>query len=107
MKWYVTVTTKQSIYKRSKKTTKENIQNTVTREHIRVDKESHISNASSSTETDKNKKDQNRNNQVKSVVIIGNSMIKHLNGWDMSKSKINQSVIYTKPLHFTRWNEWP
>ena len=30
--------------------------------------------------TDENKKDWNRNNEVKSVVIIGDSMIKHLNG---------------------------
>ena len=64
---------------------KNNVQNTVTGEHIRVDKENDISNASNSTKTDENKKDQNRNNEVKSVVIIGDSMIKHLNGWDKSK----------------------
>ena len=28
-------------------------------------------------------KNQNRNNQVKSVVIIGRNMFKHLNGWDV------------------------
>ena len=73
-------------HQKKKKLQKNNIQNTVTREHIRVDKENDISNASNSTKTDENKKDQNRNNQVKSVAIIGDSMIKHLNGWDMSKN---------------------
>ena len=33
----------------------------------------------------KNKKDQNRNSEVKSVVIIGDSIIERQNGWDMSK----------------------
>ena len=76
---------------------KNNVQNTVTGEHIRVDKENDISNASNSTKTDENKKDQNRNNEVKSVVIIGDSMIKHLNGWDMSK-KVHKSEckVYVK-----------
>ena len=59
---------------------KNNVQNTVTGEHIRVDKEKDISKASNRTKTGKNKKDQNRNNKVKSVVIIGDSMIKHLDG---------------------------
>ena len=68
-----------------KKIQKTNVENTVTSEHLRVDKENYISNASNSTKTNKNKKDQNRNNKVKSVVIRGDSMIKHLNGWDMSK----------------------
>ena len=44
---------------------KNNVQNTVTGEHIRFDKENDISNASNSTKTDENKKDQNRNNEVK------------------------------------------
>ena len=69
---------------------KNNVQNTVTGEHIRVDKEKDISKASNRTKTGKNKKDQNRNNKVKSVVIIGDSMIKHLDGWDMSK-KVHKS----------------
>ena len=47
--------------------------------------ENEVSNASNSTKTDENMKDQNLNNEVKSVAIIGDSMIKHLNGWDMSK----------------------
>ena len=64
---------------------KNNVQNTATEEHVRVDKENDISNASNSTKTDENKKDQDRKNEVKSVVIIGDSMIKRLNGWDMSK----------------------
>ena len=38
----------------------------------------HVLNASDSTKTNQNKKDQNRNNKVKSVVVIGNSMIKHI-----------------------------
>ena len=67
--------------KLGKKLQKNNIQNAVTREHIKVDsgndKENGISNASNSTKTDENK---NRNNEVKSVVIIDDSMIKHLNG---------------------------
>ena len=67
-----------------------NVQNTVTGEHIRADKEKDISKASNRTKTGKNKNDQNRNNKDKSVVIIGNSMIKHLNGWDMSK-KVHKS----------------
>ena len=33
----------------------------------------------------KNKKDYNRNSEVKSVVIIGDSIIERQNGWDMSK----------------------
>ena len=45
-----------------KKLQKNNVQNTVKREHIRVDKENDISNASNSTKADGNKKDQNRNN---------------------------------------------
>ena len=65
--------------------------------HIRVDKENDISNASNSTKTDENKKDQNRNNEVKSVVIIGDSMIKHLNGWDMSKkAHKSECKVYVK-----------
>ena len=52
---------------------------------MKVDKENDISNASNSTKTDENKKDQNRNNEVKSVVIIGDSMIKNLNRSEMSK----------------------
>ena len=107
---------------------KNNVQNTVTGEHIRVDKENDISNASNSTKTDENKKDQNRNNEVKSVVIIGDSMIKHLNGWDMSKKVhkseckvyvksfpgaktscmkdyVKPSLRNTKPFYITRWNE--
>ena len=50
-----------------------------------------------SSSSSENKKDQNRNNEVKSVVIIGNSMIKHLNGWDMSK-KVRKSEcrVYVK-----------
>ena len=76
---------------------KNNGQNTVTGEHTRVDKENDISNASNSTKTDENKKDQNRNNEVKSVVIIGDSMIKHQNGWDMSQ-KVHKSEckVYVK-----------
>ena len=58
--------------------------------------------ASNSTKTKENKKDQNKNNQVKSVVIIGDSMIKHLNGWDLPK-KFHKSEckIYVKsfPKH--------
>ena len=43
------------------------------------------------------RKDQNRNNKVKLVVIIGDNMIKHLNGWDMSK-KVHKSEckVYVK-----------
>ena len=76
---------------------KNNIQNTVTGEHIRVDKKNDIPNAINSTKSNENKKDQNRNNKVKSVVIIGDSMIKHLNGWDMSK-KVQKSEcsVYVK-----------
>ena len=70
---------------RKKELQKNNVQNTVIGEHIRVDKENDISNASNCTKTDENKKDQNRNNEVKSVAIISDSMIKHLSGWDMSK----------------------
>ena len=63
---------------------------------IRVYKEK-VSNVGNSTETDENKKDHNRNNEVKSVAIIGNSMIKHLNGWDMSKKIIkSECKIYVK-----------
>ena len=47
-----------------KKLQKNNVQNTVKREHIRVDKENDISNASNSTKIDESKKDQNRNNEV-------------------------------------------
>ena len=56
-----------------------------------------ISNATNSTKTDENKKDHNRNNEVKLVVIIGYSMIKHLNCWEMSK-KVHKSEckIYVK-----------
>ena len=39
-------------------------------------------------------KNQNRNNQVKSVVIIGGNMFKHLNGWDTSK-KVHKSECKT------------
>ena len=46
---------------------------------MRVYKENEVSNVSNSSEIFKNKKDWNRNNKKKSVVIIGNSMIKHLN----------------------------
>ena len=51
----------------------------------RVYKENEASNASNSTKSDKNKKYQNRNSEVKSVLIIDDRMIEHLNGWDMSK----------------------
>ena len=46
---------------------------------MRVYKENEVSNVSNSTEISKNKKDHNRNNKEKSVVIIGNNLIKHLN----------------------------
>ena len=83
--------------KTEKKLQKNNVQNTVTTEQIRVDKENDISNVSSSTKTDENKKDQNRNSKVKSVVIIGDSMIKHLNGWDISKkTDKSECKIYEK-----------
>ena len=75
---------------RRKKIQKNNVQNTVTREHIKVDKENDISNANNNTKTDENKKDLNRDNEVKSVIIISDRMIKHLNGWDMPK-KIHKS----------------
>ena len=76
---------------------KNNVQNTVTRKHIKIGKENDISNASNGTKTDENKKDQNRNNKVKSVVITGDSMIKHMNSWDMSK-KVHKSEckVYVK-----------
>ena len=49
--------------------------------------------------TDEDKKDWNRNNEVKSVVIIGDSMIKHLNGWDIPKKvHKSESKIYVKPF---------
>ena len=74
------------------------------------------------------RKDQNRNNKVKLVVIIGDNMIKHLNGWDMSKKVhkseckvyvksfpgaktscmkdyVKPSLRNTKPFYITRWNE--
>ena len=47
--------------------------------------ENEASNASNSTKSNKNKKYQKRNSEVKSVVIIDDSMIEHLNGWNMSK----------------------
>ena len=68
-----------------KKLQKNNVQKTVTREHISVDKENDISNASNSSKTDENKNDLNRNSEIKSVGIIDDSIIKHLNGWDISK----------------------
>ena len=76
---------------------KNNCQNTVKGEHARVDKENDISNVNNSSKIDENKKDQNGNNEVKSIVIIGDSMIKHLNGWDMSK-KVHKSEckVYVK-----------
>ena len=76
--------------KNRKKLQKNNVQNTVTKEHRRVYKENEVSSVSNSTKTDENKKDQNRNNEVKSVVLIGNSMVKHLNVWDVSK-KVHKS----------------
>ena len=80
-----------------KKSQKNNVQNTVTKKQVRIYKENEVSNASNSTKTDGNKKDQNRNNEVKSIAIIGDSMIKHLNGWDMPK-KVHKSecTIYVK-----------
>ena len=82
---------------RKKEWQKNNDQNTVTGEHIRVDKENDISNASNSAKTDENKKDQNRNSEVKSVVIINDSMIRHLNGWDMSKkAHKSECKLYVK-----------
>ena len=76
---------------------KNNVQNFVTKEHISVYKESQVSNGSNSTKTDKNKKDQNRNNEVKSVVITCDIMIKHLNGWEMSNNHNHSKKI--KPNH--------
>ena len=66
-----------------KKIQKNNVKNTVTKEHVRVGKENDVSNATNSTKTNENKEDQNKNNEVKSVDLIGNNMMKHLNGWDM------------------------
>ena len=56
-----------------------------------------IENKKGGKQCEENKKDQNKNNEVKSVVIIGDSMIKHLNGWDMSE-KVHKSEckIYVK-----------
>ena len=74
--------------KKIEKLQKNNVQNTVKREYIRFNKENDISNASNGTKT---------KNKVKSVVIIGDSMIKHLNGWDMStKAHKSECKIYVK-----------
>ena len=98
--------------KNRKKTQKNNVQTTIKKEHIKIYKENEVSIASNSTKTERNKKDHNRYNEVKSVVIIDNSMIKHLNGWDMSK-KVHKSECKCetivkrkiKPFYFTHWNE--
>ena len=77
--------------KQRKKLQKNNVQNTVTREQIKVDTEIHFK-CKRQYKNGKNKKDQNRNNKV-----IGDSIIKPLNGWDMSK-KVHKSKckIYVK-----------
>ena len=98
--------------KNRKKIQKNNVQTTIKKEHIKIYKENEVSIASNSTKTERNKKDHNRYNEVKSVVIIDNSMIKHLNGWDMSK-KVHKSECKCetivkrkiKPFYFTHWNE--
>ena len=98
--------------KNRKKIQKNNVQTTIKKEHIKIYKENEVSIASNSTKTERNKKDHNRHNKVKSVVLIGNSMIKHLNGWDMSKN-VNKSECKCetivkkkiKPFYFTHWNE--
>ena len=98
--------------KNRKKIQKNNVQTTIKKEHIKIYKENEVSIASNSTKTERNKKDHNRYNEVKSVAIIDNSMIKHLNGWDMSK-KVHKSEckcetivkMKIKPFYFTHWNE--
>ena len=55
---------------------KNNVQNNVKKEYIGTYKENEVSNANNNTKTDRNKKDQNGNKEVKSVVIIGDIMIK-------------------------------
>ena len=42
------------------------------------------------SEQEKDKKNKQRTGKRKSVVILGDSMVKHLNGWEMSK-KIKNS----------------
>ena len=68
------------------------IQNNVSKEHGKV---YDVSNASNSTKSNDYKKDQDRKNEL--VAIIGDSMIKHRNDWDMSK-KVHKSEcrIYVK-----------
>ena len=62
-----------------------------------VYKENEVPNASSSKKTDKNKKDQNINNEMKSVLIIGGRMMKYLNVWDMFKKVYrSECKIYIK-----------
>ena len=55
----------------------------------------HQNNRKTNSEQGKDKKSNKEQKKGKSVVILGDSMIKHLNGWEMSK-KIKNCKVYVR-----------
>ena len=52
----------------------------------------HQQNRKNNLEQEKDKKPNKEQKKGKSVAILGDSMVKHLNGWEMSKKKKNCKV---------------
>ena len=61
----------------------------------------HQQNRKNSSEQEKDKKNKKRTEKGKSVVILGDSMAKHLNGWEMSK-KIKNCKVYVRSFPGTK-----
>ena len=55
----------------------------------------HQNNRKTNSEQGKDKKSNKEQKKRKSVVILGDSMVKHLNGWEMSK-KIKNCKVYVR-----------
>ena len=65
----------------------------------------HQQNRKNNSEQEKDKKPNNEQKKGKSVVILGDSMVKHLNGWEVSKKIKNCKVLY-EIFPSQKYNVW-
>ena len=65
----------------------------------------HQQNRKKNLEQEKDKKSNKEQKNRKSVVVLGDSMVKHLNGWEMSK-KIKNCEVYVRSFPAQKCNIW-
>ena len=65
----------------------------------------HKQNRKDNSELEKDKKPNKEQKKGKSVVILGDSMVKHLNGWEMSK-KIKNCKVYVRSFPGAKVRVW-